>query len=97
MTVSTESTISIDAAGNAAPLRPLGHATVSINIRGDAPADYAVDIKTNSGSWIQDVITYSGSADYDDVIEQPADDLRVRCTSGTAGSGDEATVTLIAA
>lgn len=97
MTVSTEQTIDIETSGNAVALALNGHALVGVHIRGDAAADYAVDVKRRQGSWIQAVTAgYSGNADYDDVVEQPAHELRIRCTSGTAGSGDQATITLIA-
>ena len=94
---STEESIDIQNAGNAVALRLLGADTVDIHIRGDAAADYAVDVRRNGGDWIQNVrSTYSGSADYDDVLETGADELRLRCTSGTATAGDTATVTLMA-
>lgn len=95
MTVSTEATIDIETSGNAVPLGLQGHTLVGIHIRGDATADYAVDVKRRQGEWLEGTTTYSGSADYDDVLEEPAHELRVRCTSG-AGAGDTATVTLIA-
>ena len=96
-TPTTEATISIENAGNDVSLELLGATLVSVHIRGDAAADYAVDVKPRQGSWIQGVTSgYSGSANYDDVIEQPAYELRIRCTSGTAGSGDQATITLMA-
>jgi hypothetical protein len=94
---STEESIDIQNAGNAVALRLLGADTVDVHIRGDDTADYAVDVRTNGGDWIENVrSTYSGSADYDDVLKTGADELRLRCTSGTATAGDTATVTLMA-
>ncbi|WP_049979366.1 hypothetical protein [Halolamina rubra] len=92
---STEETIDIETSGNAVALRLLGASIVDVHIRGDAAADYVVDVRKNGGSWIQNVRAgYSGSADYDDVLETGAEELRVRCTSGT-GAADQATITLM--
>jgi hypothetical protein len=93
----TEETIDIETAGNAVALRLLGNTIVDVHVQGDATADYAVDVRRNGGDWIQDVRSgYSGSANYDDVLETGADELRVRCTSGTATANDSATITLMA-
>lgn len=93
----TEETIDIEAAGNAVALRLLDNNIVDVHVRGDAAADYAVDVRRNGGNWIQGVRSgYSGSADYDDVLETGADEIRIRCSSGTATAGDSATITLMA-
>lgn len=95
--VETEETIDIENSGNDVTLDLRGHATVSVHIRGDAPADYDIDVATRRGSWINGGgQSYSSSSDYDDVISTGATRIRVRCTSGTAGSGDSATITLMA-
>ncbi|WP_135806207.1 hypothetical protein [Halorussus marinus] len=92
-----EATIDIETAGNAVSLRLLGANIVDIHIRGDAAADYEVDVRQNGGDWIQGVRSgYSGSADYDDVVETGAEEIRVRCSSGTGTAGDMATITLLA-
>jgi hypothetical protein len=93
----TEETIDIETAGNAVALRVLGNTIVDVHVRGDAAADYEVDVRTNGGDWIQSVRSgYSGSANYDDVLETGAEEIRLRCSSGTATGGDSATVTLMA-
>jgi hypothetical protein len=93
----TEDTIDIETSGNAVALRLLDNNIVDLHIRGDATADYAVDVRTNGGSWIQGVRSgYTGSADYDDVLETGAEEIRIRCTNGTGSSGDSATITLMA-
>ena len=93
----TEESIDIETAGNAVSLRILSHSVVDIHVRGDAAADYEVDVRRNGGSWIQGVRSgYSGSADYDDVLETGTDEIRIRCSSGTASAGDTATITLMA-
>jgi len=92
-----EATIGIETAGNAVSLRLLGATIVDIHVRGDAAADYEVDVRQNGGDWIQAVRSgYSGSADYDDVVETGAEEIRIRCASGTATAGDMATITLMA-
>jgi len=92
-----EETIDIETAGNTVSLRVLGNNIINVHIRGDAAADYAVDVRKNGGSWIQDVRSgYTGSADYDDVLETGAEELRIRCSNGTGTADDSATVTLMA-
>ena len=93
----TEETVSIETAGNEVSLRLLDNNIVDIHIRGDSAADYEVDVRRNGGSWIQSArSTYSGSSDYDDVIETGAEELRIRCSSGTGSADDSATITLMA-
>lgn len=93
----TEETIDIETAGAAVALRLLGNNIVDVHVRGDAAADYEVDVRRNGGNWIQAVRSgYSGSADYDDVLETGAEELRIRCTSGTTTADDSATITLMA-
>lgn len=91
----SDETIDIENAGNSVAIQMLGATVASIHIRGDAAASYQVDVKTRGGSWIQNVAPeYSGSADYDDVVETGMQSLRVRCSSGTGGAGDQATITI---
>jgi len=92
-----EETIDIETSGNAVALRVLGSNIVDVHIRGDAAADYEVDVRRNGGSWLQDVRSgYTGSADYDDVLETGAEEIRIRCSSGTTTADDSATITLMA-
>lgn len=94
---STQESIDIENSGNSVELNTKGHTIVDVSIRGDGTADYAVDIKSRDGSWVQGVTSgYSGSSDYDDVLERGAKYVRIRCTSGTATSGDSATILLFA-
>jgi len=94
---SIEDTIDIETAGNAVSLRLLGATIASVHIQGDAGADYQWDVRKNKGDWIQNVGSeYTGSADYDDVVETGADEVRVRCASGTATADDQATITIMA-
>jgi len=39
---------------------------------------------------------YTGNGDYDDTFETGAEELRIRCASGTGTADDQATVTLMA-
>ena len=94
---SRQESIDIENSGNSVVLDTLGHTIIDVHIRGDAAADYAVDVRSRDGAWVQGVTSgYSGSADYDDVLERGAKFVRVRCTSGTAGAGDAATISLFA-
>lgn len=88
-----DETIGIDSAGNNVAVRTLDGSVVSLVIDGDATAEYEVDIRERGGTWKQGVgASYTGASDYDDVRRTGADELRVRCSSGTSGSGDEATI-----
>lgn len=93
---SVQNTIDIETSGNSVELDTKGHTLVDLAIRGDAAADYAVDIKSRDGSWLQAIASYTGSADYDDVLERGAKYIRVRCTSGTGTGGNTATISLLA-
>lgn len=91
----TDTTIDIETAGGSASVKMGGATLASIHIRGDAAASYRIDVKTRDGSWITDVgPSYSGSSNYDDDVQTGMQFLRVWCTSGTGGSGDEATITI---
>lgn len=93
----TEETITIDSSGNAVPVQMHGATIVSLTIRGDASAEYQWDARIRQGDWKENVGTeYTGSADYDDVLETGAHEVRIRCSSGTGGTDDEATITLSA-
>lgn len=93
----TEQTIEIENAGNSVALRMVGSTIASIAIRGDAAATYQLDARRRDGSWLQDVGSeYSGQSDYDDVIETGAQFIRIRCSSGSGGAGDQATITIMA-
>ena len=94
---STEETIDIETAGNAVTLRLLGATIASVHIQGDAAAEYQWDVRKNGGDWIQNVGSeYTGSADYNDVVETGAQEVRVRCSSGTGTADQTATITLMA-
>jgi len=93
---STQQSIDIENSGNAVELDTLGHTIVDVSIRGDSTAEYAVDIKSRDGSWVEGVTSgYSGSADYDDVLERGAKLVRIRCTTGSGTGGDSATISLL--
>jgi hypothetical protein len=90
-----EQTIGIDSAGNSVAIRMMGATIASFAIRGDAAAEYQIDGRVRNGTWKQDVGSeYTGSSDYDDTVETGWHEIRIRCSSGTGGSGDEATITL---
>jgi hypothetical protein len=92
-----EETIGIDSSGNSVSLDIGGRSTVELVISGDASADYAVDVRRTGGSWQQGVgSNYTGSSDYDDVRDHGAQEVRVRCTTGTSGNGDEADILVMA-
>ncbi len=94
---STEETIDIETSGATVPLRLLGANIVNVHIRGDNAADYQIDVRQNGGDWIQNVRSeYTGNGNYDDTFETGAEELRVRCASGTATADDQATITLMA-
>jgi hypothetical protein len=90
-----EATIGIDSAGNAASIRMMGATVLSFAIRGDAAAEYQIDGRIRNGNWKENVGSeYTGSSDYNDQVTTGWHEVRIRCSSGTAGSGDESTITL---
>lgn len=96
MTTDTRESISIDSSGNSVELVIGRNSSLQIVIRGDAAADYALDVDdSENGGWMQGVgSSYTGSSDYDDTRTVAAYKVRIRCTSGTAGSGDNADIML---
>jgi len=93
----TEKTIDIETSGEVVSLDLLGHSIVSVHIQGDGAAEYEWDVRRNGGDWIQGVReAYTGSASYNDVVETGAEEVRLRCSSGTGGADDQATITIMA-
>lgn len=92
-----EEAIDIENAGGTASVRMLGATIVSMDISGDDVAEYQWDARRRGGTWIQDVgPEYTGQSDYDDVMETGAAEVRIRCSSGSGGAGDQATITIMA-
>lgn len=97
MTRTANETIDIENAGNAVSIQMGGATIVSLHIRGDATATYQWDARPRGGSWIQDVGTeHTGSSDYDEVFETGVEEVRIRCSTGSGGAGDQADVYLSA-
>jgi hypothetical protein len=88
----TRTTVSIENTGTIVEQAVLGDALVSINIEGDATADYALDVSHDGDTWIENEETYSGT-DIRDAFRFGDRHLRIRVTSA-AGGGDEATITI---
>jgi hypothetical protein len=92
-----EEQIDIENAGGSVSIRMLGATTASVHIRGDAAADYQLDVRRRGGNWIKNANTeYTGSADYNDVIETGVQEIRIRCSTGTGNVDDTANVLLSA-
>ena len=88
----TRTTVSIASTGTVFEQAVLGDALVSVNIEGDATADYALDVSPDGDNWIENEETYSGT-DIRDTFRFGDRHLRIRVTSA-AGAGDEATITI---
>lgn len=92
-----EETIDIENPGESVSVRMLSATIVSVHIRGDATAEYQWDVRRVRGSWIQNAGSeYTGQSNYDDIFETGAQEVRIRCSTGTSGAGDQATITLMA-
>lgn len=65
---------------------------ISINIEGDATADYALDVSPDNDTYFDAEETYSGT-DIRDAFEITDRYVRIRVTSA-AGANDTATVTI---
>lgn len=94
----TEETIGIDASGNDVQILLAGRTVVSLDIAGDGAASYQIDGRASGGAWKKDVgpKTYSGSSDYSDVLNTGVEEMRIRCSNGTGGTDDEATILISA-
>lgn len=92
----TKETIDIETSGGTAVVKMQGSTLLSIAIRGDAAASYVLDARLDENdTWTTDVAsTYSGAADYDDIVETGMPEVRVRCTTGTGTVDDTATIKL---
>jgi len=90
---SKQTTVPIDSTGDLVTIEAEGDTLVSLDIDGDAAADYALDLgpteDTNANTAEE---TYSGT-DIHDVFRVGDRYLTVRCSS-SAGAGDEATITI---
>jgi len=92
-----EKTIGIENAGNSVSIRMLGATIVSMTVRGDDTAEYQWDARKRNSTWKRDVgREYAGQSDYDDVLETGAQEVRLRCSTGTGTPGDEADILLMA-
>jgi hypothetical protein len=94
----TKTTLDIENAGATATVKMAGADLLSLSVRGDGTASYVLDARLGrDDTWVQDIAsTYSGASDYDDVVRTGMPEIRIRCTSGTANAGDQATVRLAA-
>jgi hypothetical protein len=91
-------TIDIEASGATVAVKLFGADLLSLSVRGDGTAEYVLDARLGgSDTWTEDVDqTYSGAADYDDVVRTGMPEVRVRCTSGTGTPDDSAEIKLAA-
>lgn len=95
--VDTRESIDIENSGQTVVKDIGGRATLGVHIRADAAAEYAIDVRdTEGGTWMQGWVSLTGGTDYDDVRDCGAAEVRVRCTTGTAGAGDAADVLITA-
>lgn len=93
----TSETIDIENSGNSVTLELNGRTVVSFFINGDSAATYNVDARIVGGTWRQDVgQTYSGSSNHDDAFDTGAEEIRIRCSSGSGTPGDSATIDIMA-
>jgi len=88
--------IDIENSGNAVSITLQGRTIVSMAVRGDGTAEYQWDARKTGGTWKENVGTeYTGSSDYDDVVETGAQEVRLRCSSGTGTPDDQADILLM--
>jgi len=94
----TEETIETTSSGNAVALDISGRTELFIHINGNAGNEFQVDVRRTGGSWIQNVgSSFTGSANYTTESRTvAAQEVRIRCSSGSGGSSDTATITLMA-
>lgn len=87
-----ETGLDISATGEIFRATILNSRLVSINIDGDASADYALDVSPDNDTYFDAEETYSGT-DIRDVFEITDRYLKIRVTTA-AGGGDTADVTV---
>lgn len=94
----TVETIGIDSSGNAVTLELNGRTTVTLHITEDDSASYKIDGRKVGGTWRENIgpSSYSGGGPHSETITFAAEEMRIRCSSGTSGTGDEATITIMA-
>lgn len=93
-----EETIGIDSSGNAVSIIPAGRDTLTLHITEDASATYQIDGRVRGGTWRENIGPngeYSGGGPHHDTVTITGGELRIRCSSGTGGSNDEATISLM--
>lgn len=96
-TTKRRQSIDIENSGNDVAVAVGGRTIVEVAIRGDGAADYVVEGReSKTASWVTTPVTYTGAADYDDTLETGWEELRIRCTSGTASAGEAAEIILCA-
>jgi hypothetical protein len=85
--------LDITSSGNSIILEISDYSDFGLHIRGDASEPYSVDVRdADEGSWMQDVETFSGTADYDSTSTRPEAWVRVRNTGGNGTGSDTADV-----
>lgn len=98
-TIDKRQTLEIETTGDTIELEMHGRDVLEVVIRGDGAADYALDVQdTGNNGWMQDVdsTTFTGGTDYSETLTVGAAQVRIRVSSGTAASGDQADVLLSA-
>ena len=88
----TTDTVDISATGTVLVVEVIGDCLVSVNIDGDATADYALDVSADRNTWFEAEETYSGT-DIRDTFRVGDRYLRLRVTT-SASAGDEARLTV---
>jgi hypothetical protein len=93
-----EEEIETTSSGNAVSLDIAGRTELFINVNGNSGNEFQVDVRRTGGSWIQNVgSSFTGSANYTTESRTvAAQEVRLRCSSGSGGSSDTATITLMA-
>lgn len=96
LSVNSVQTVSIDATGEVATYEISGThppaQTIGLNIDADEAIDLAVDLgvddeSTDTITWFDDAVTYTGTATIRDAWVQAEEWIRIRVTTaGTAGS-----------
>lgn len=93
-----EESIDVENSGNDVALKIGGRTQLFIRINGETGNEFEVDVRRTGGSWIQNVgSSFTGSANYTEESRTvAAQEVRIRCSSGTSNGGDSATITLMA-
>lgn len=97
MTNSARGTLDIETAGAELIIDTEEDHVLDLYIRGDAAADYALDVSDRRSQWVTDAQTFATVSSVNQTLTNCVRYVRLRVTTGTATAGQTATVLMASA